>query len=237
VVWRLPIYPGGPGGCASNPCATLRGSRRAYCRKNTRTAQNYWSGFWATFSIFAYGGPGNGTPGVTPGAAPPASLPPAETPQGEQQNLLDKLKDWICMAPAATASVQGQVDAGLTFDAEAQLALTLTTHGQFIVQYQQGMLWGLNVGAAASVSTQGGVLWNDAPAGASPTSSYVANGFMVDTFGGGGSIQINGDGAQGSWSSPRARAGRTGSAGWGAFVGGGKVEGVQWATVGICGGK
>lgn len=32
MVWRLPIYPGDPGGCASNPCATLRGSRRT-CRK------------------------------------------------------------------------------------------------------------------------------------------------------------------------------------------------------------
>ena len=148
----------------------------------------------------------------------------------------NKVRNVLCRKFAGTFSAQGQVDAGVFVDFEAQVSATVTSHGQFIFQAQKGALFGPGYGVVASASVQPGVIWHDSPVGWSPTSSYVANAFYTEgLIGGGGSLQVNGDGGSAAWSGRSFRTGPSWSAGGGGFINAGQLSGTQFATPGFCG--
>ena len=69
------------------------------------------------------------------------------------------------------------------------------------MRLQLGVLGGIETGAAVTSGIQPGIQVNDATPGFSDASAYVANAFVVDQFGGGGSVGWNDDGASGRWES------------------------------------
>lgn len=148
----------------------------------------------------------------------------------------DSLKKILCKSPALTYTAQLQFDLALgTFNVEIQFAATITTHGQVIVQSQGGTLYGLGMLASASVAGQPGVIWRDASPGDSQTSSYILNAFGADGRGAGGSLQLSADGVSAGSNDDRARLGPSYGVGLGAVVSGGKLNGNQWASSGMCG--
>jgi RHS repeat-associated protein len=156
----------------------------------------------------------------------------------EQKGLLDTLKNWVCKLPAAALTGQFQFDYGYGLGGqEAQVSVSVTSHGQVIFQAQGGNMWGpLVVGLSVSAGVSGGLLLEDPSPGKSPTSSYVLSAMGAAGGGGGGQAQFSRDGGSVSWESSRFRTGPQWSAGFGAVVGAGKQSGSQWATPGVCGG-
>jgi RHS repeat-associated protein len=149
----------------------------------------------------------------------------------------DQLKDWLCSLPAISYGLQLQFDLGLGgLGWQASFGASFTTHGQFLFQAQGGGMFGLHAGAAISLSPQVGAIGVDPQRGWSDQSVVVAQAILVEgPLSAGYALQAGGGNGQVGVEHGRVRIGPSLSAGALVSASGGRQDGKQYASAGMCG--